>query len=271
MFESKEKKRLKRKSLGVANSMGTIHAYGSEAIIERRRKFYANESHMVELFHEEYQPNPYVFQYELEIDIFLNYEEIKKEEIKMAEKAGNYDRVQEIEEFGPTGLEPHEHLFIAAEIRWPIKKQDGHWFSKLTPHPWIEKQWKELKNWQFLTVFGGGGQGKTHGFAAFMCMIFDHFICTDAGAKCCFSTVNEDKLKSVVWPYISQRLYPVDESRDSFSLYAGRGKVAGDYTIKRFGKKDKDTGAVMRGILVGHSVQDAAIEDKLTGSHGHIA
>ena len=268
MFDTKEKKALKKKSLGVAHKAQTVHAYGCKALIERRRAFHEADAHKVEIFHEEYQQNPWMFQYDLEIEIFLNYDDIKKEALALAT---DEEERKWIEENGPTGLEPHEHLFIAAEIRWPIKKKSGSWFSKLVPHPWIERQWSHLNKYKFLTVFGGGGQGKTHGFAAFMCMIFDHFICTDAGAKCCFSTVNEDKLKSVVWPYISQRLYPVDEDRENFSLYAGKGKVAGDYTIKRFGKKDKDTGAVMRGILVGHSVQDAAIEDKLTGSHGHIA
>lgn len=267
MFDTPEKKALKRKSMKVSDRAGTVHAYGCRALIERRRSFHEVEAHKVEIFDVEYRQNPWMFQYDLEIEIFLNYDQIKSEALDLAR---DEEERKWIEENGPTGLAPHEHLFIAAEIRWPIKRMEGHWFSKLTPHPWIQRQWELLNDYKFLTVFGGGGQGKTHGFAAFMCMIFDHFICTDAGAKCCFSTVNEDKLKSVVWPYISQRLYPVDESR-SFSLYAGKGKVAGDYTIKRFGKKDKDTGAVMRGILVGHSVQDSAIEDKLTGSHGHIA
>lgn len=268
MFDTEVKKALKKKSLSVSDRINTIHAYGSKAIIERRRRFYDEDKHKTPLFHEDYQTNPYAFQYDLEIDIFLNYEEIKKRELELAT---DEEEIQKIKQEGPTGLAPHEHLFIAAEIRWPIKKVDGCWVSKLVPHPWIQRQWECLSDYKFLTVFGGGGQGKTHGFAAFMCMIFDHFICTDAGAKCCFSTVNEDKLKSVIWPYVSQRLYPVDEGRKPFSLYAGKGKVSGEYTIKRFGKKEKDTGAVMRGILVGHSVQDAAIEDKLTGSHGHIA
>ena len=260
---------LKEKSIRASPHKKRLHLYRCKALRARFEGFHKREQHKIPLFDEKYLPNPWVFQYDLEFQIFLDWKNLKKEALALAES----DEEREwIEEYGPTGLQAHEHLFLAAEIRWPIeRKRNGAWLSKLCPHPWIEDQWKELIDWKFLIVFGGGGQGKTHGFAAFLIMLFDHFIGTANGAKCCFSTVNEDKLKSVIWPYVSQRLYPTDKKRSPFSLYAGRGNVGGDYTIFRFGDKAKDTGGVMQGILVGASVKDATITDKLTGSHGHIA
>ena len=269
IYEYAEDRREKRrKALERQEDMGQIFSYGSKAIEMAAQKFYQDQRNLVPEYNLRYLPNPFLYQYDLEVFIFLNHKALQKREIEIATEAGDTARIELIKRFGFTGMPPHEHVFQAAKIRWPsYQEDDGSITGNFIRHPWVEDDFKAMMNYVFVICFGGAGQGKTHGFIAFMCMIWDHFIKTDKGAKCSFSTVSEDKLKNAAWPYL-QRLYTIDSDR-KFSLYAGSGNIITDYTIKRTGARAKDTGGVFRGILVGKNVDQQTVTDKLTGTHGH--
>ena len=254
-------------------SFGRIYSYGSKAVEMAAQKFYNEGRHQIEPYTLRFMPNPFLWQYDLEVFIFLNYKALHARELEIAKDAGDEKRYSEVEKYGLTGMPPHEHVFQAAKIRWPsYTEDDGSISGNFVRHPWIEDDIKALMNYTFVICFGGAGQGKTHGFITFMCMIWDHFIQTDKGAKCSFSTVSEDKLKNAAWPYL-QRLYgsSVQDANRKYSLYAGTGNIITDYTIKRVGGRAKDTGGVFRGILVGRNTDQQSVVDKLTGTHGHPA
>lgn len=267
-----------------AAQIGGLYLYGLNCLHQKRKEFIKkgyqvkgdkNSRQRIKPLDISYEPNPFMYQYDLEVDIFLNYEEYQKQELeiireRMEDKVGeerekDEEIINNILEHGVTGLPREEHFWNAAEIRWPTKTLDsGKLEGAFIRHPWVEKFIKATTTHEFIVMFGGSGQGKTHGPIAFMCIMWDHFSDTFYGARCCFSSINKDKLNSACWAYM-QRLY--NSGKKDVSLYAGNGIIAGDWTIKRAGNP-RDTGGIIKGMLVGTDDKTSnRVKDKLTGSH----
>lgn len=246
--------------------IGNIYAFGIKAIREDKDRFYLEGKHKLEKYHFQYEPNPYLHQYDLLVHIWINYYKILEKEIKILRKLKD-NRASILEDNRVLyGIERHEFFFAAAELRWPSFKTDsGAYKGIFIRDPWAEERIKALsdEHYKYVMTFGGGGQGKTVVFCAFLVMIWEHYIFTEKGARCMFSTVGRDKINSATWPNV-QRF--IKNTSKGISLYAGKGVVAGDWTIKRPGSKD--TAGVIKGILISNKKDDSAT-DKLTGSHGH--
>ena len=252
-----------------------IHGFGIRCLRIEQEKFYAQNFHKVDAYHSSYKPNPFRYQYDLCMFIWLNYYTILKEEIKLLrflhsqdKEKGFSDTAYELEMTQQLyGISRADFLFAAAELRWPTTVlSDGSHHGLFIRDPWSEKRAVALSHPIFKNVisFGGGGQGKTHVSLAFNLMIFDHFILTQKGARCMISTVNEDKLNSVSWSYLCNLN---SSTQKGVSLYAGKAKNAGKHTLMRPG--NKDLGGVFKGLLIGNQMNSQNIVDKLTGSHGH--
>jgi hypothetical protein len=246
--------------------IGNIYAFGIKAIREEKDAFYAEGKHKLEKYHFRYEPNPYLHQYDLLVHIWLNYYKILEKEIQILRKLGD-SRADDLQETRTLyGIERKEFFFAAAELRWPTTKTaKGAYDGIFVRDPWAEQRIEALsdEHYKYVMTFGGGGQGKTVVFCAFLVMIWEHYIFTEKGARCMFSTVGRDKINSATWPNI-QRF--IKHAAKGISLYAGKGVIAGDWTIKRPGSKD--TAGVIKGILISNKKDDSAT-DKLTGSHGH--
>lgn len=241
----------------------SVHIYGSKALREEYEKF----DRSPEKFTVHYKPYPFAFQYDLELHIWLNWNSILKREIELGGDK-NF-----INEYGFTSFNRYQHLLNAMSIRWPTKKLPNDLHSgDLIQTPWLVDFAKTASDCEDNISFGGGGQGKTYGPLAMMCMWYDHFLFTRTGAQCTYSTVSEDKLKSSTWPYVN-KLYPVSEQVDKFSLYAGKAKRCPDYTYNRVGDDGKvlQVGGKFIGLLLQKGIKDSRVVDKLTGSHDAIA
>ena len=255
-----------QKEHGKAN----IYGYGSKAIAKRFKEFQDQAKFKADPYTELYEVNPFLYQYDLEVFIFLYYDKLRLEELRLcAEK----DR-ELIKQYGATGLSRHEHYLQACSIRWPSRElSDGSLAGNFIRTPWVEDTTKAICSYNNIIKFGGAGQGKTYDFIAFMCILYDYFIYTEKGAQCTFSTVSESKLKGSAWP-IACKLYPVPDSREQFSYYAGKGKIGSDFTINRMsldGKRIINKGGRFCGILLQKGRKDSSVIDKLTGSHDVIA
>lgn len=259
--EHKEKCRY-AKEVTETTGKQAIYKYKSLAINKRYNKFIESE-----LFSIEYQPNPFQFQYDLEVFIFLNYDLLKAEELELTKNK------EFVLEYGATGFPREEHLLNAINIRWPTKiLPTGEHSGLLVRNPWLEDFCTGLATRSDVVVWGGGGQGKTYGFLGFMCILFDHFYYTKSGAQCSYSTTSEDKLKNSTWAYVT-KIYPVDPRRPRFSLYAGHAKKAPDYEFRRLNSSGKyvDEGGKFKGVLLQKGIKDSRVTDKLTGVHDPIA
>lgn len=259
----------------------SLYSYGCESIEVEAERFFRENRHRYDPYHVRYEPNPFHWQYDLEMHIFLNYEALRNREIKRLTtqlknkwNQPDEDRLKFVKEFGPTGIPRHEHIFNAAEIRWPTiefpgsKNHPGRLEGSFVRDPWAARRMEGISSgYNYVAAFGGGGQGKTWTFIGFGLMLFEHFLYTRNGAKCSVSTVNEDKIKGVQWPDMI-KLHNDTQNAD-YSLYSGRSVIAGDWTIKR--PNTKDTAGVFRAILVGRNISDQSVIDKLTGTHGHSA
>lgn len=252
----------------ILGGVNRLFLYGSRALKEVYDKFQKKQP---EIFHPEYEPNPVQFQYDLEVYIFLNYEELKHREMELATSD---EEMVWFAEFGATMLPRDEHLLNAFSIRWPEKLlKSGEVIGTLAQTPWLKDLVFGISNYQNTVVFGGAGQGKTYGFLAFGCILYDHFIHTQSGAQVSVSTVSQSKLESSSWSYLNT-LYRVVPGHQ-FSLYAGRAYSAGDFMFRR--KKDQrdlrymKEGGTIRGVLLSQGVKDSRQVDKLTGSHSCIA
>lgn len=271
--------------LKISGEPYNLYTYGCKSLEREAERYYDAGLHEIEPYDKSYRPNAFQYQYDLEVHIFINYFKIKEREERyyqrrLKEKYNEEDaaKLEFIKAKGPTGIPRHEHIFNAAEIRWPTLEHTETGGSKKTTHlegsflrePWsIRRMEAVASKYNYIFAFGGGGQGKTWTFLGFMLMIFEHYLYTRNGAKCSFSSVNKDKINGVQWPHLQKLLTDTQSNR---SLYAGRSIISGDWTLKRPGKIGKrDTGGVFKGILVGRNVQDAAVIDKLTGTHGHEA
>lgn len=262
--ERKSKFRIARDSVNGGSSR--IYGYNSKII----KKLCGEFNDKVPKFDIEYTPNPFLFQYDLELFIFLNYEELQANELELStDKEAEF-----ILEAGFTGFQRQEHLLNAMSIRWPSKLlPTGEHSGLLVRNPWLEDYAYAISNYGDTVVFGGAGQGKTYGFLAMMCMIYDYFYYTKSGAQCSYSTVSEMKLKQSTWGYVN-KLYPVSETRLPFSLSCGKAhKGNGEYTYCRKNAKDKiiDEGGKFNGVLLPKGIKDARVIDKLTGCHDPIA
>lgn len=251
---------------------GTVYDYGFEVIRQDKEEFFRNEWHKLKPVSQGFKPNPYLYQYDLEVHIFINYDSIVSRQIEALEKMMWNDQDNEqlnikldfVRTYG-TGLTRSEHFWNAASIRWPTKvdpitkKEEG----MLVREPWAEDFINAVCGYEYVNMFGGSGQGKTHRALAFMCIMWDHYIDSELGGRCCFSTVAEDKMKGSTWPYMN-RIY--NRSKKGISLYCGRGIKLGEYTITR--PHDKKGGGSIKGILLPRRNDNSGV-DKLTGSHGH--
>lgn len=254
-----------------------LFLHNIESLKKDAENFLKKGYHLISPFDKHYIPNPFFYQYDLEMHIFLNWDKLKAREItrlrRKLEKQFNQkdkDRLEVVTRIGPSGIPRYEHLFNAAEIRWPtVEYPNGLLEGSFLREDWSIKRMKGISDERnYLIAFGGGGQGKTWTFLGFLLMVFEHYIMTRNGAKISFSSVNKDKINNVAWPHL-QKL--CSDTRDEISLYAGKSIISGDWTLKRPGRGKRDTGGVFKGILVGRHLNDSVVIDKLTGTHGHEA
>jgi len=252
-----------------------IYDYGIQYLRLHHEEFYRLKFHLAQPYSHDYKPNPYRYQYDLCVFIWLNYYKILNEEVSILRNLHIKDRKAgwdtKIDELLATrtlyGISRADFLFAAAGIRWPTTiLADGSHHGLFIRDPWSERRVDGLsdEHIKYDIWFGGGGQGKTLVALALALMVFDHFIFTQKGARCMISTVNKDKLNSVAWAYLCN-IHSATEK--GISLYAGRARIAGDHTLAR--PENKDRGGVFKGILIGNSMNQQSIIDKLTGSHGH--
>jgi hypothetical protein len=266
------------KILPHAHERGKIYCYGVKTLKTACQTFYKKGKNNIEPFSAEYEPIPWEYQYDLELHIWLNYQKITDREtskihdhIRKKEELGEdtsdlWERLDWIRENGVTGLPREEHWWNAAEIRWPTTVVGSEHRGQMIRDPWAQERIKALgEGYKYVCTMGGGGQGKTHTFCGFLLTMFEHFMFTQRGAKCSFSTTSEQKLKTAAWPAVTRLL---TSSEKGISLTAGLSVISGDYTLKRLGNKH-DTAGVMMGILLGKSINESEVIDKLTGAHGH--
>jgi hypothetical protein len=244
-----------------------VYLYKSKALNEfyERMKKIRN----AEFFHPEYIVDPTGYQYDMEMHIFLNYDEIRIREMEL-----NPEESPVYAEHGATLLPREEHLINACSIRWPEKHlRTGEVIGSLAVTPWLKDLLYGISNYQNTIVFGGAGQGKTYGGLAFGCMLYDHFIYTQSGAQVSVSTVSETKLSQGAWNYLNV-LYNT-KNQYKYSNFAQRASSAGDYTFRRKADpRDKQyikEGGMIRGVLLAKGIKDSRVVDKLTGSHSCIA
>jgi hypothetical protein len=255
--------------------MDHIYDYGIRYIRVHRDSFYAAKHHEVMPYDNKYMPNPFRFQYDLTMFIWINYYKILKEEIAILKKIHERDKKGGFGDLAESliltnqlyGISRSDFLFAAGELRWPtVMDSAGAHYGLFIRDPWSERRVDAIsdEHLKHVVMFGGGGQGKTHISLAVNLMIFDYYIFTQKGARCMISTVNKDKLNSVSWAYLCNLN---SSTQPGISLYAGKAKIAGDHTLAR--PNNKDRGGVFKGILIGQSMNPQSIVDKLTGSHGH--
>lgn len=262
-----------------------LYLHGLTFLQEDLEEFLTTGKHLIDPFDKQYRPNPFYYQYDLEMHLFLNYFKFKNREImRLKRKIENIRddkskkeqlerleaRLAFVKKYGATGIPRHEHIFNAAEIRWPtMEHPNGRLEGSFVRDPWSVRRMEAVADSNNFTIaFGGGGQGKTWTFLGFLLMIFEHYIYTRNGAKISFSSINKDKINNVAWPHLQKLCM---DTQEDISLYAGRSIISGDWTLKRPGKGKKDTGGVFKGILVGRHLNDSVVIDKLTGTHGHEA
>ena len=258
-----------------SKGMDHVHDFGIRFVKKHHSLFHAAKHHETKPYDSQYIPNPFRFQYDLCMFLWLNYYRVLQEEMAILRSMHKEDKKAGYDELADKLLTTRQlyditrsdFLFAAAELRWPTRiLDDGAMHGLFIRDPWSERRVAAASDENFKNVisFGGGGQGKTHVSLAMSLMIFDYFIFTQKGARCMLSTVNKDKLDSVGWAYLCN----LNSSTDpGISLYAGKAKIAGDHTLAR--PANKDRGGVFKGILIGQQMNDQNIIDKLTGSHGH--
>lgn len=252
-----------------------IHDYGIKYLREHMKSFYDAGHHLAKPYDNKYFPNPFRFQYDLTMFVWLNYYKILAQEVKIHQKLHakspkmGYDVIAGKLSSSRLlyGITRPDFLFAAGEMRWPTTiLSNGSSHGLFIRDPWSELRVGAMsdEHMKYAVYFGGGGQGKTLVSLATSLMVFDYFLFTQKGARCMISTVNKDKLNSVAWAYLCSLN---SSTQEGISLYAGKSKIAGDHTLAR--PNNKDRGGVFKGILIGKQMQSQSIIDKLTGSHGH--
>lgn len=255
--------------------MDHVFMYGINYLKSYHEKFHSGNFHLIPPYNQKYIPNPFRFQYDLTVHIWINYYKILKAEVEWlrakARIEKNADYMDAADEMLASktlyGITRADFLFAAAELRWPTTiLPDGSHHGMFIRDPWSEKRVAALSHEQlkYVISFGGGGQGKTHVSLCVLLMIFDHFLFTNRGARCMISTVNKDKMNSVSWSYLLRLNSTTDKG---ISLYAGKAKPGGEWTLRR--PNNKDVAGVFKGVLIGNNLNSQTIVDKLTGSHGH--
>lgn len=249
----------------------TVYTYKSLALKERYQEYMDTQYGKFKPFAFEYVPDCWNYQYDLEMQIFLDWDKLRLREMRLCDPANK----PIVSLLGATGLSREEHLHNAMGIRWPtriIPSTQQH-SGLLVRNPWLDDVVEGISNYDICVSWGGAGQGKTLMYLAFECMLFDHFIHTKAGAQCTYSTVSEVKMKGSAWAYVN-KMYGVEAVKRKFSKYAGLGKKAPDYTIRRifpWDKKENSEGGKFVGVLLAKGLNDSRVIDKLTGSHDPIA
>ena len=255
--------------IAISSGRNRMYLYESLAVEEAYKKFNGTTP---EPYHAEYEPDISKYQYDLEVFIFLNYEQLKIREVEL--RSSNKESLLHAEH-GATLLPREQHLLNAASIRWPEKETpSGRIITALAPTQWLYDLYYGMSNYNNVNVFGGGGQGKTYGILAFHSIIFDHFIYTKPGAQCTYSTVSQSKLEGSSWGYVN-KLYNSAPSY-KFSLYANKALVSSDFTYRRpalSGQKGKfnKEGGTFKGVLLQKGLKGDQVTDKLTGCHDPIA
>lgn len=260
-----------------ANDKGidNLYMYGIHYLKIHYGLFHKQFHHTKLPYTPEYIPNPFRFQYDLTVFLWLNYYKIVDKEIEELKRlySATGDNFYQSKADQTTisrllnGITRADFLFMASELRWPTNiLEDGSHHGLLVRDPWSERRIESVSNEKikYLLTFGGGGQGKTLVSLGIALIVFDYYLFTLKGARCMLSTVNKDKMNSVGWPYLCNLN---SSTIEGISLTAGRAKIAGDHTLSRPGNKDR--GGVFKGILIGNQMNRQTIVDKLTGSHGH--
>lgn len=253
---------------------GQIFAFNSLALRYRFRKFYDEGKDKIKAYDRYFEPNPFTRQYDLLVYCWINFRQILNEEIghlrakAIKEKNETFNSLadQIVETNTLYGVTRSDFMYGACELRWPSALMNGAYRGPLVRDPWMEERTEAFSDekYKFIMTFGGGGQGKTLTFIALNLVLWDHYIFTEKGARCLISTVSKDKLESAAWSYLQQLLHSTEKD---ISLYAGKGIISGDYTIKR--PDNRDVAGVYKGVLLANRLEDTAVTDKLTGSHGH--
>jgi hypothetical protein len=247
-----------------------VYLYGSLAVKEQFEE--RKRASKIPIFHAEYMPDFTEYQYDLEMFIFLNYDELYKRELELASGPKLKLLEHKGKEWGATFLKREEHLQNAMLIRFPEKiLPTGEASTAYALTPWARDFVFGVSNYQNVVMFGGGGQGKTFSPIVFMTMMYDHFIQTKSGAQCSFSTVSETKLKTSIWSHLN-KVYSY-KNPYKFSKYAGLAHAAPEYTFRRKNDKGKyiEEGGTMKGILLVQGAKTAKQIDKLTGQHDVMA
>lgn len=252
----------------------TIHLFGSKALEKQYQDFFKANFHKGIPYSQNYIPNPFRYQYDLCVHCWLKFFQILKLEVSILRHLAKHEKNEKYNESADEilasktlyGISRTDFLFAAGELRWPTKIIEGANHGLFIRDPWSESRVNAISDEEIKYVFsfGGGGQGKTHVSLAVSLIIFDHFLFTFKGARVMISTVNKNKMDSVSWSYLCNLNSATNKN---VSLYAGRARIAGEWTLKRPGTKD--TGGVIKGILIGNKMDSQTIVDKLTGSHGH--
>lgn len=253
---------------------GHIFAFNSHALRQRYRQFYDEKKDEIKAYDRYFEPNPFTHQYDLLVYCWFYFRSIINQEIEILRLKANkedkpqlHDIADEITETNSLyGVTRSDFMYGACELRWPSMLMNGSYRGPLVRDPWMEERVEAFSDekYKFIMTFGGGGQGKTLTFLALNLVLWDFFIYTEKGARCLISTVSKDKLESAAWSYLQQLMHSTERG---ISLYAGKGVISGDYTIKR--PDNRDVAGVYKGILLAHRLEDSAVTDKLTGSHGH--
>jgi hypothetical protein len=263
---------------------GNIYTYGFQSLNRKAEQFFKEGKHLVQPCSRGYEVNPFMYQYDLEVELFLNYDQIIKDELEYLDdklskcNTKNKEEVERrefniemVQKFG-TGIDRQEHFWNASNIRWPIEVKNKEEHGAFIREPWAEDFIDALCDYPYVICFGGSGQGKTHRALAFMCIGWDHYIDSHRGGRGIISTVAESKLQGSAWAYL-QMIYKEtvgsiynEDKPEPISLYAGRGIISGEYTIRR--PNDKKGGGTIKGLLISNR-NDNSVTDKITGSHGH--
>ena len=183
-----------------------LTTYGSLAIKEVYDKF---KNYRVEEYHEDFEPNPTFYQYDMELYTFFHFDELLNREKELNDKLiktlSKAKSDGDNKKYGPALLTREEHLLNAMAIRWPERiLPTGQVAGTIVKTSWLEDFFYGVANYDDTIMFGGAGQGKTYGPLSFMTMAYDHFIKTKAGAQCSFSTVSGAKMENSSWPMLNK-------------------------------------------------------------------
>ena len=131
---------------------GNLYTYGFDVITQDKQSYVERGKHLVEPICPGFEPNPYVYQYDLEVHLFINYDKLIERELKLIkrrmldepENAKQLNiKLEFIEKYG-TGLTRDEHFWNAASLRWPTKTEGKKEKGLYIREPWAEDFIREM-------------------------------------------------------------------------------------------------------------------------------